>query len=189
MQATAWRVTAQDISRPPEGAPAYIRHAYARAAVIRTLRCVAEQIPDDAEIDRRERERDEARHKHACGEVDAATLAWRESVALASSPDGKTPPPRRYGGEPWAWRGELLIALPLWPPGYIHSALARLVAEGLAECAGARWGRQAPPREALAVRLTPRGADPRTLAFRYPPDSLEAELVRAAFAPPEGALA
>jgi hypothetical protein len=181
VKAIAWRREAQDLTRPPQNVSAYVRHAYARAATIRALRCGANQIPDDEEMARRSREADEGYRKYTRGEIDASTYAALVSAAHAGG--GGRRLPERGRGQPWVWRSELLLALPLWPTGHIHSALVRLVAEGCAECRST-GGRTVPPREADVVRLTHHGADTRAFAFRYPPGSLEADLVRAAFTSP-----
>lgn len=60
--------------------------------------------------------------------------------------------PWRYGGAPWVWRADLLLALPDWSHTAIHSALERLEAEGMVEGSN---GHRA--KKAAAVRLTSRG--------------------------------
>lgn len=181
MDYIACRVRAQDTSRPPAGAPAYVRHLYARAAVIRALRWTADRIPDDAEMERRERMLSHARAQHAAGEATAGVLAHWELLATADAPSPLCyrGVPRRHAGEPWVWRGSLLLALPLWPSRMVTEALCRLVAEGLAECA---WG--APPQSATAVRLTHRGADPFALLSRVASDPQAEALFSAALAEP-----
>jgi hypothetical protein len=200
MQATACCATAQYLSRPPESVPAYTRHLYARLAVIRALRCTAVQIPDDAEMVRRERDYDEARSARIEAEYAACRATPVESNAFEALKQARAheahckhlangePPgargsqgaPCRYGGKPWVWRGNLLLALPLWPERMVSEAVARLVSEGLAESV---W--RDPPRTARAVRLTARGDDPRSFAFAFDADPFTASLVRLAFSPSE----
>ena len=196
MQATACCATAQYLSRPPESVPAYTRHLYARLAVIRALRCTAVQIPDDAEMTRRERDYDAARSalieaEYATpGESNAfealkqarahAALCKRLANGEPPSAHGSQGAPRRFGGAPWVWRGNLLLALPLWPERMVSEAVARLVSEGLAESS---W--RDPPRTARAVRLTARADDPSSLTFASDADPFTASLVRLAFSPSE----
>lgn len=203
MQATACRATAQYLSRPPEAVPAYTRHLYARLAVIRALRCTAVQIPDDAEMARRECDFNAARWELTAAEQDAARAdsgesknhayealalarahaALCERLATADEPSARSfrGVPRRAGRAPWVWRGNLLLALPLWPERMVSEAVVRLVSEGLAETA---W--REPPRTARAVRLTTRAADPGSLSFALDADPRLASLVRLVFSPSEG---
>lgn len=203
MQATACRATAQYLSRPPEAVPAYTRHLYARLAVIRALRCTAVQIPDDAEMDRREQDFDAARweltaaeqaaaragpgesqnHAYEALKLARAHAALCERLANGDEPSARSfrGVPRRGRGAPWVWRGHLLLALPLWPERMVSEAVVRLVSEGLAETC---W--RDPPRTARAVRLTTRAADPGSLSFALDADPRLASLVRLVFSPPEG---